>query len=414
MTLTLNVSFVSAAESPNISTQNLQTIQHTTTTTTKTTTSTSGHAAAGDSGTTTKTVRVLIYNGNGAITSCVNGIKTSLDSANNNNLVPGYRFTYSTSGTITSSVLANFDLIAMPGGSSGKTYLNYVSASAIKNFVSSGHGYLGICAGAYAGSNYVYGMYNGWGVAPHVNSKVFNHEGPLPVTMTSSGTQLLGLSGTSTMAHYNGPAFYGSGFTRFASYADNTGGNLGYAAIVGDTYGSGRSVLSGPHPELDPQNPTLVARLIAWAANVQSTPSNAVTLGQIGTAARTVKAHIENNNNLPNYVSINGNQLTVPTFLNLLTSAIVNINSGSYSAITIKNVNAPTAPKGTYKHGNILKSEYVKVASNIKSYINTNGRAPNYVATSLGNLPYKSFVYMFSKLMSFYSANLRLPTYVSM
>lgn len=417
MTLTINVSFVSAAESPNISTQNLQTVQHTTTTTSKTTTSTYGHAAAGDISTPTKTVRVLIYNGNGAITSCVNGIKTSLDSANNNNLVPGYRFTYSTSGTITSSTLANFDLIAMPGGSSGYTYIHNVGAYAIRNFVSSGHGYLGICAGAYAGSNYVGGSgvtYNGWGVAPHVNSKVFNHEGNLLVSMTSSGTQFLGLSGTYTLVHYNGPAFYGSGFTRFANYADNTGGNLGYGAIVGDTYGSGRSVLSGPHPELDPQNPTLVAKLIVWAANVKSIPSNAVTLSQIGTAARTVKAHIENNNNLPNYVSINGRQISVPSFLYLLTGAVININRGTTSAITIKNINAPTAPKGTYRHGNILKTEYLKIAGNIKSYMNTYGRAPNFVATSLGNLPYKSMVYMYSKLMSFYSANLRLPNYVSM
>ncbi len=51
-------------------------------------------------------------------------------------------------------------LLAMPGGNSGKTYINSVSisSSAIRNFVSSGHGFLGICAGAYAGSAYVDGI----------------------------------------------------------------------------------------------------------------------------------------------------------------------------------------------------------------------------------------------------------------
>ena len=175
---------------------------------------------------------------------------------------------------ITSSILANYDLLVMPGGNSGYTYIhntNSISSSAIKSFVSSGHGFLGICAGAYAGSKYVGGSgvsYNGWGIAPHVSSKVYNHEGNLNVSMTSSATQLLGSSGTLTLAHYNGPAMYGSGYTTFASYAG--GAYNSFAAIVGDTYGNGRAVLSGPHPELSPTNYTLLDRLIVWAANVKS------------------------------------------------------------------------------------------------------------------------------------------------
>ena len=141
---------------------------------------------------TPKKIRVLIYNGNGAITSCVTGIKTALNSANINNLAPGYKFTYASSGIITPSILSNYNLLVMPGGSSGRIYINSLSSSAIKNFVYSGHGYLGICAGAYSGSQYVGGSgisYNGWGIAPHVSSKVFNHEGNLLVSMTSSASQ---------------------------------------------------------------------------------------------------------------------------------------------------------------------------------------------------------------------------------
>ena len=289
--LTFNFGLVSATDSSNNTTQNLQTTQTSsvaklaTTSTTKVTTTTTKLAttsttskttkyAAGSpvSATSTKTIRVLIYNGNGAITSCVNGVVNALNSANNNNLVPGYRFTYGKSIKINSAILANYDLLVMPGGTSGYTYIhntNYISSSAIKSFISSGHGYLGICAGAYAGSKYVGGSgvsYNGWGIAPHVSSKVYNHEGNLPISMTSSATQLLTSSGTLTLAHYNGPAMYGSGFITFANYASST--YKGYAAIVGDTYGNGRTVLSGPHPELSPTNYTLLDKLIVWAANV--------------------------------------------------------------------------------------------------------------------------------------------------
>jgi glutamine amidotransferase-like uncharacterized protein len=51
-----------------------------------------------------------------------------------------------------------------------------------------------------------------------------------------------------------------------ANYSDNQTGYQGYAAIFGVTYGSGRVLLSGSHPEADPQNPLLLARMILWTA----------------------------------------------------------------------------------------------------------------------------------------------------
>jgi hypothetical protein len=40
------------------------------------------------------------------------------------------------------------------------------------------------------------------------------------------------------MSHENGPAFYGneSNYITFATYADDSSGYQGYAAIVGDYY----------------------------------------------------------------------------------------------------------------------------------------------------------------------------------
>jgi glutamine amidotransferase-like uncharacterized protein len=414
LTLALNLGPASAAESPNISTQNLQSSQYTNNTTHVSTTSTTIKTTGNAAGSPSKNIRVLIYSGTGSIASCVNGIKICLATANNNNLIPGYTFTYSTSTSITSSILANYDVLAMPGGSSGKTYINYVSQSAVRNFVSSGHGYLGICAGAYAGSTYVGGSgvsYNGWGVAPHVYSKVYNHEGNLQVSMTSYASQLLGSSETTTIVHYNGPAMYGSGFTRFANYA--SGSYSGYAAIVGDTYGSGRSVLTGPHPELAPQNSMLLSKLVVWAANVQSTPTNAVTLSQINKAAKDVKAYIEANHKMPVYITVGGKLFNQAQFLHLLTSDIIKVNSGSTSAVTIKSVSVPGTATDTVKTGNILKTEYLTIANRVLAYINTNSKAPTYAASSRGNIRFTSLIYMYSKIMAYYYTNGRLPSYVS-
>jgi glutamine amidotransferase-like uncharacterized protein len=41
-----------------------------------------------------------------------------------------------------------------------------------------------------------------------------------------------------------------------ATYADNNTGYLNYPAIIEDTYGSGRVILSGPHPRDEPTKPT--------------------------------------------------------------------------------------------------------------------------------------------------------------
>ena len=430
--MTLNFGLASATGSSNNTTQNLQTTHTsivatpaTTSTTTKLTTTTSTTSkttkyAAGSpvSTTSTKTIRVLVYNGNGAITSCVDGVVNALKSANNNNLVPGYYFTYGKSTSITSSILANYDLLVMPGGTSGYTYIHntdHISSSAIKNFISSGHGFLGICAGAYAGSKYVGGSgvsYNGWGVAPHVSSKVYNHEGNLQVSTTSIATQLLGSSGTLTLAHYNGPAFYGSGFTRFANYA--SGIYPGYAAIVGDTYGNGRTVLSGPHPELSPTNYTLLDQLIVWAANVSTPSTTSVTISQINKAAKDVKAYVENNHKLPVYITVGGTLFTRGQFLYFLTTSLQRVNSGSTSAVTIKSVGSPGTATDTVKTGTIQKSEFLSIASKITSFIATNGRAPAFVSSKLGNIRFENLIYMYSKIMAFYYNNGRLPTYVSM
>ncbi len=363
-------------------------------------------------------IKVLIYSGSYAAYSCVNGIKTSLNSANTNHLVPGYTFTYATSTVINSATLSGFDVLAMPGGSSGYDYLHSsaISGTAIKNFVASGKGYLGICAGAYSGSYLVYEYYYGWAVAPHVKCTHPNHEGDLTVQITSAGQQVLNTSGVVTMVHYNGPAMYASSpAIVFATYADNIISSKGLAAVVGDFYGSGRTVLCGPHPELEPQLPKIVANLVVWAANKTTPdPTNVVSISQIGSAAANVKSKYEKNKVLPSSITINSNQISMSQFIYLLAKGIVNINNGSTSLITIKSVKAPSAPSGTYKSGNIQKSTYISLANSLIKFVNTYGKAPNFQSTSLGKISFTKLVYMYSKIMNFYKVNKRLPNFVSM
>ena len=219
------------------------------------------------------TINILIYNGNGVSTNCVNGIKTSLDTINNKDLIPGYKFTYQTSTNIKSTILNNFDVLIMPGGTSGIQYINTIQKTTITEYVSAGHGYVGICAGAYSGSANVDGLYPGWGVAPHIQCKPITHEGPQEITLTPDGSKLLGIKSIAPLAHYNGPAMYSTNnnlTTIFATYTDNTTGYQGYSAIIGEPYGKGRTLLCGPHPELNLINPLLLAKMIIWTTNIRT------------------------------------------------------------------------------------------------------------------------------------------------
>ncbi len=229
------------------------------------------HTFASHNGTNDKVIKVLIYDGPEADSNCTLQTEIILNNYNKNNS-SNIKFDYNTTDVIDAATLANYNVLYMSGGQGGEQYVDSenINSDAIRNFVASGNGYVGICAGAYAGANYTDGLYyNGWGIAPDVNDEADYTEENLSVQITTIGQQILGDSGYLTMSHENGPAFYGneSNYITFATYADDSSGYQDYAVIVGDYYGNGRAALSGVHPELQPQHPEILTNLIIWAAN---------------------------------------------------------------------------------------------------------------------------------------------------
>ncbi len=138
-----------------------------------------------------------------------------------------------------------------------------------------------------------------------------------------------------------------------------------------------------------------------------------VTISQLISAANYIKEYYEINHALPANVTISGQTISMPQFLMVLVTGTLNINKGNLNPLPVTAVNSPTSPNGSFTSGNILESAYLTVAQNVKNFINTNARAPNYAVTSLGNIPFNKLVYMYSKIINFYSVNNRLPNYVS-
>lgn len=144
-----------------------------------------------------------------------------------------------------------------------------------------------------------------------------------------------------------------------------------------------------------------------------STATTNATISQISSAAASVNSYYKTNKKLPSYVTVNNKKLTMPQFLYLLSAGTTNIYSGSKKGIPIKNVKLPTSSVEKLSKGNIKKTEYVTISKNLKKYVDTNGKIPNYMSTSRGKMKMESAVYMFSRVLVFYKTNKRLPSYVA-
>jgi glutamine amidotransferase-like uncharacterized protein len=241
-------------------------------------------------------IRVLVYGCDGA--AKVDDIVASLEACNREKLIPGYRYEvtrgwFDLENKLDLEELEKHDVLIVPGGYLHK-FPRFWIAEDIRRWVRGGGGYVGICGGeivAIEGSaeGTFFGSFEGLQIAPHVYRINPRWVGERNVRMTDEGTLLLGLSGDQRMFHWNGsvlgyrvpPPF---GERIFAIYAENEqdpeqpayGEDLwnpawdGAAAILGDQFGEGRLILSGPHPEFPSeegkfQKPRLIGAMVKWA-----------------------------------------------------------------------------------------------------------------------------------------------------
>lgn len=162
------------------------------------------------------------------------------------------------------------------------------------------------------------------------------------------------------------------------------------------------------------------AAMVPWAV-IRSKPvidPNApkFNVDQIKNAASTVRTYVETYNNLPDNVNISGTDVSMPQFLELLTRALIQINSGNNDQILLRNFTGPINPKENINFGNIYKTEYMKLAGDIKDYMDSTGKSPDYAyKTSLGNyLRFENLVYMYSMILDYYNNTGKMAGWAAM
>jgi glutamine amidotransferase-like uncharacterized protein len=181
--------------------------------------------------------------------------------------------------------LSAYDVLVFPGGS-GSGQSKGIGEAGLKNvrdFVSNGGGYVGICGGAYlacSGFSWGLGILN----AGTVSSKWMRGQALLDLALAPAGPQLLGdVKGTFKVRYHNGPILKPDDRTDIPAYTTVTifktevanngtpaGVQVNSPAHVISTFGKGRVFISSPHPENTPGLENFIPRGIFWAAGDKS------------------------------------------------------------------------------------------------------------------------------------------------
>ncbi len=157
----------------------------------------------------------------------------------------------------------------------------------------------------------------------------------------------------------------------------------------------------------------LLVILIAFFFNLAGVSAVNVTVEQVINSSGNVNSYIEINHTLPGNTNVGENQVTMPQYLKLSTTAVLNINASSNATIPIISYSSAPSPSENITSINVSKAEYLNIASRVKSYMDTNGRAPNYASTSTGTIRYESLIYMYSQILNSYKINGVLPDYIT-
>ncbi len=214
----------------------------------------------------TKTIRVGIFDGNGAGETKIVKVLDLEEDFIVNHIGPKQ---------IVPNILNQFDVLVFPGGSGSKQAkaIGPKGREHIREFTRNGGGVVGVCAGAYLCSSHY-----SWSLSL-MNASVFNQSFEIPgkgkksmwyrgkptaidVELTSDAKRILGIAGMHSVQYHNGPIispdnkpdvphYTALGYFRSENgiYKQQHETMIGTPAIVTSNYGAGKVIAISPHFE---------------------------------------------------------------------------------------------------------------------------------------------------------------------
>ena len=182
-----------------------------------------------------------------------------------------------------------FDVVIFTGGSgSGQSKaIGKAGVKQVHDFIESGGGYVGICAGAYLACSHF-----DWGTkildAKTVSSKWARGMGNVQVELTPEGKQILGdYKGEFPVRYANGPILMPFGdektsdfkplayfITEISRKGSPVGVMTGAPAIAAGEKGKGRVMVISPHPEQTEGLDELVRNAVRWSGRLPPKPKS--------------------------------------------------------------------------------------------------------------------------------------------
>ncbi len=232
-----------------------------------------------------KPIRAAVYADFGASDKCVRETIAALE------IDPEIETGTVKGADIVAHALDNFDVIIFPGGSGSKesASLGDAGRKIVREFVRNGGGYVGICAGAYLGSDhpdYAWRL----GVADaHVIDRQHYARGKslVNVELTKTGSNFLKEYGKKNIIqcyYANGPLLTPGDNPKIDDYEAlgisksdvHLNGNASEGIMPGTTFllrsnfGKGRSILCAGHPESTPGARWMIPRMARWVAKAEA------------------------------------------------------------------------------------------------------------------------------------------------
>lgn len=154
---------------------------------------------------------------------------------------------------------------------------------------------------------------------------------------------------------------------------------------------------------------TSIKKTSTTKAKANTTTVNKKTLAKTSTSFMN---YVEKNGKFPK-VKISNRNYSNTEYLYLMTKAVEN-NSNSKIVIKKNLVKKYSNANSKSVKGTLNKTEYIKIASKTRKFIDKNKRAPNWVSSSKGNIPYNQLILSYSKCLDFSNKNNRLPNSIKL
>ncbi|UCE11498.1 MAG: hypothetical protein JSW61_06080 [Candidatus Thorarchaeota archaeon] len=189
-------------------------------------------------------VKVAVYSDRGTLEDSTAALNAMFGWMNAN-------VSYVNSTEIKNGILDEYDILAVPGGSTGSyaIYLGVEGMEAIRQFVANGGSYFGICGGSLLGTRGRIGLFNGSYVSENPGYSIGTYLTEMTVNHNSTGPELSDLPANYTTMFWNSAYFDSDDMSEIItvmSYPRN-----GLPAMIAFKYEYGTVFLSSPHPEYE-------------------------------------------------------------------------------------------------------------------------------------------------------------------